>query len=126
MTLQIPVILNPLHMNGKIDVIYQEQKRIFKQKQLIYIWLQCTFNMAGIKIYCYKEGLEISETNPYIHGLSVLGFCDAVHVGKSTASNMATSTGEDRKPCSTSDVDLLLHPELLSREFMQLILREVS
>lgn len=42
------------------------------------------------------------------------------------ASSMATSTGEDRKLCSTSDVDLLLHPELLSQEFMQLILREVS
>lgn len=58
--------------------------------------------------------------------MDVLGFCDAVHVGKSTASSMATSTGEDRKPCSSSDVDLLLHPELLSQEFMQLILREVS
>lgn len=51
---------------------------------------------------------------------------NAVHVGKSRASNMATSTGKDGKTLSISDVDLLLHPELLSQEFMQLILREVS
>ncbi|TDH06760.1 hypothetical protein EPR50_G00116600 [Perca flavescens] len=35
---------------------------------------------------------------------------------------MATSTGQDGKTVCTSDVDLLLHPELLSQEFMQLIL----
>lgn len=56
----------------------------------------------------------------------LLGCHDAVHVGTSYASNMATSTGQDRKAASISDVDLLLHPELLSQEFMQLILREVS
>lgn len=39
---------------------------------------------------------------------------------------MATSTGKDGKTLSISDVDVLLHPELLSQEFMQLILREVS
>ncbi|XP_070832087.1 ashwin isoform X1 [Chaetodon trifascialis] len=37
---------------------------------------------------------------------------------------MATSTGKDGKAVSSSDVDLLLHPELLSQEFMQLILNE--
>uniref|UniRef100_A0A3Q3XCR6 Ashwin n=1 Tax=Mola mola TaxID=94237 RepID=A0A3Q3XCR6_MOLML len=37
---------------------------------------------------------------------------------------MATSTGRDGKAAGVSDVDLLLHPELLSQEFMQLILRE--
>ncbi|XP_054471664.1 ashwin isoform X2 [Anoplopoma fimbria] len=37
---------------------------------------------------------------------------------------MATSTGQDGNTVSTSDVDLLLHPELLSHEFLQLILRE--
>ncbi|XP_044073391.1 ashwin isoform X2 [Siniperca chuatsi] len=37
---------------------------------------------------------------------------------------MATSTGQDRKAVCTSDVDLLLHPELLSQEFMQIILSE--
>ncbi len=41
-------------------------------------------------------------------------------------SNMATSIGQDGKACNTSDVDLLLHPELLSKEFMQLLLNEVS
>ncbi|KAA8587987.1 hypothetical protein FQN60_001181 [Etheostoma spectabile] len=35
---------------------------------------------------------------------------------------MATSTGQDGKIVCTADVDLLLHPELLSQEFMQLIL----
>lgn len=39
---------------------------------------------------------------------------------------MAASTGQDGKAVCSSDVDLLLHPELLSEEFMQLILREVS
>lgn len=51
---------------------------------------------------------------------------DAVHAGKRWTSNMATSTGQDGKAGSTSNVDLLLHPELLSQEFMQLILSEVS
>ncbi|XP_040003574.1 ashwin isoform X2 [Xiphias gladius] len=37
---------------------------------------------------------------------------------------MATSTGQDGKAVCTSDVDLLLHPELLSQEFMQVILSE--
>ncbi|XP_070771405.1 ashwin [Enoplosus armatus] len=37
---------------------------------------------------------------------------------------MATSTGQDGKADCTSDVDLLLHPELLSQEFMQIILSE--
>ncbi|XP_041663209.1 ashwin [Cheilinus undulatus] len=37
---------------------------------------------------------------------------------------MATSTGQDGKAVSASDVDLILHPELLSQEFMQLVLRE--
>ncbi|XP_041806083.1 ashwin isoform X1 [Chelmon rostratus] len=37
---------------------------------------------------------------------------------------MATSTGRDGKAVVSSDVDLLLHPELLSQEFMQLILNE--
>ncbi|XP_018557824.1 ashwin [Lates calcarifer] len=37
---------------------------------------------------------------------------------------MAASTGQDGKAVCSSDVDLLLHPELLSEEFMQLILRE--
>uniref|UniRef100_A0A672ZG39 Ashwin n=1 Tax=Sphaeramia orbicularis TaxID=375764 RepID=A0A672ZG39_9TELE len=37
---------------------------------------------------------------------------------------MATSTGQDGKAASTSDADLLLHPELLSKEFLQLILTE--
>ncbi|XP_075962857.1 ashwin isoform X1 [Anarhichas minor] len=37
---------------------------------------------------------------------------------------MATSTGKDGKAVCSSGVDLLLHPELLSHEFMQLILRE--
>ncbi|KAM6978780.1 ashwin [Tautogolabrus adspersus] len=37
---------------------------------------------------------------------------------------MATSTGQDGKAVCTSDVDLLLHPELLSRDFMHLILSE--
>uniref|UniRef100_A0A8C9Y663 Ashwin n=1 Tax=Sander lucioperca TaxID=283035 RepID=A0A8C9Y663_SANLU len=31
---------------------------------------------------------------------------------------MATSTGQDGKTVCTSDVDLLLHPELLSQEFL--------
>lgn len=50
----------------------------------------------------------------------------AVHDGQSRASNMATSTGRDGKSLSISDVDVLLHPELLSQDFIQLILREVS
>ncbi|XP_059199529.1 ashwin [Centropristis striata] len=37
---------------------------------------------------------------------------------------MATSTGQDGKAVCTSDADLLLHPELLSQEFMHLILNE--
>ncbi|KAM3862321.1 ashwin [Diretmus argenteus] len=37
---------------------------------------------------------------------------------------MASSTGRQGKDKSTSDADLLLHPELLSQEFMQLILSE--
>lgn len=51
---------------------------------------------------------------------------DAVHAGKGEASNMATSTGKDGKAVSSSDVDLLLHPELLSQQFMELILNGVS
>lgn len=39
-------------------------------------------------------------------------------------SNMATYSGQNAT--GISDVDLLLHPELLSEDFMQLILREVS
>ncbi|KAK7882435.1 hypothetical protein WMY93_028609 [Mugilogobius chulae] len=39
-------------------------------------------------------------------------------------SNMATSTGLDGKANSSLDVDLLLHPELLSEEFLKLILNE--
>nr|XP_019956173.1 PREDICTED: ashwin [Paralichthys olivaceus] len=39
---------------------------------------------------------------------------------------MAASTAQDRKAASSSDVDLLLHPELLSQDFMQLILTEKS
>ncbi|KAK5860826.1 hypothetical protein PBY51_022282 [Eleginops maclovinus] len=35
---------------------------------------------------------------------------------------MATSMEQDGKTVSSSDVDLLLHPELLSQEFLQLIL----
>ncbi|XP_074515000.1 ashwin [Sebastes fasciatus] len=35
---------------------------------------------------------------------------------------MATSTGPDGQTVCLSDVDLLLHPELLSQDFMQLIL----
>uniref|UniRef100_A0A3B4TR44 Ashwin n=1 Tax=Seriola dumerili TaxID=41447 RepID=A0A3B4TR44_SERDU len=37
---------------------------------------------------------------------------------------MATSTGQDGKAVCSSNVDLLLHPELLSQDFMQLILSE--
>ncbi|XP_051260838.1 ashwin [Dicentrarchus labrax] len=37
---------------------------------------------------------------------------------------MATSTGQDGKAVNISNVDLLLHPELLSQEFMRLILSE--
>ncbi|KAM9343509.1 ashwin [Pholidichthys leucotaenia] len=37
---------------------------------------------------------------------------------------MATSMGQNGKSNSTSDADLLLHPELLSQDFMQLILNE--
>ncbi|XP_026151580.1 ashwin isoform X2 [Mastacembelus armatus] len=37
---------------------------------------------------------------------------------------MAASTGRDGKSVCSSDVDLLLHPELLSQEFMQLVLQE--
>lgn len=58
--------------------------------------------------------------------LAVRRHSDAVHAGKSRASNMATSTGKDGKSLSISDVDVLLHPELLSQDFIQLILREVS
>lgn len=39
---------------------------------------------------------------------------------------MAASMGQDGKAVSSSDADLLLHPELLSEEFMQLILHDVS
>lgn len=46
------------------------------------------------------------------------------HAGKKE--NMATSLGQDRKANCTSDVDLLLHPELLSQEFLKQILSEVS
>uniref|UniRef100_A0A3Q0T3P4 Ashwin n=1 Tax=Amphilophus citrinellus TaxID=61819 RepID=A0A3Q0T3P4_AMPCI len=37
---------------------------------------------------------------------------------------MATSTGQNGKSVCSSDVDLLLHPELLSQDFMRLILCE--
>lgn len=40
--------------------------------------------------------------------------------------NMATSTGQNGQSVCASDVDLLLHPELLSQDFMRLILCEVS
>lgn len=39
---------------------------------------------------------------------------------------MATYSGQDAAGLSISNVDILLHPELLSEDFMQLILREVS
>lgn len=39
---------------------------------------------------------------------------------------MATSTGQDGQAVGSSNVDLLLHPELLSQDFMQLLLSEVS
>lgn len=39
---------------------------------------------------------------------------------------MAASTGRDGQPACSSDVDVLLHPELLSLDFMRLILGEVS
>ncbi|XP_026000952.1 ashwin [Astatotilapia calliptera] len=38
--------------------------------------------------------------------------------------NMATSTGQNGKAAGTSDADLLLHPELLSQDFMRLVLNE--
>lgn len=57
---------------------------------------------------------------------TVVAFYDAVHVGNSSVPNMAASSGQDEKAVSILDVDFLLHPELLSKEFMQLILREVS
>uniref|UniRef100_A0A671XQA8 Ashwin n=1 Tax=Sparus aurata TaxID=8175 RepID=A0A671XQA8_SPAAU len=37
---------------------------------------------------------------------------------------MATSTGQDGQAVGSSNVDLLLHPELLSQDFMQLLLSE--
>ncbi|XP_074551032.1 ashwin [Halichoeres trimaculatus] len=37
---------------------------------------------------------------------------------------MAASMGQDGKAVCSSDPDLLLHPELLSQEYMQLILRD--
>ncbi|XP_067372525.1 ashwin isoform X2 [Channa argus] len=37
---------------------------------------------------------------------------------------MAASTGHDEKAVCTSNVDFLLHPELLSQDFLQLILNE--
>uniref|UniRef100_A0A3Q2T9G0 Ashwin n=1 Tax=Fundulus heteroclitus TaxID=8078 RepID=A0A3Q2T9G0_FUNHE len=37
---------------------------------------------------------------------------------------MAAARGENKQSVSTSDADLLLHPELLSQDFLQLILRE--
>uniref|UniRef100_A0A3B5MY98 Ashwin n=1 Tax=Xiphophorus couchianus TaxID=32473 RepID=A0A3B5MY98_9TELE len=39
---------------------------------------------------------------------------------------MAASTGQNKESVSTSDADLLLHPELLSQDFMRLILKEVN
>lgn len=39
---------------------------------------------------------------------------------------MAASTELDKKSVFTSDVDILLHPELLSQDFMHLVLSEVS
>lgn len=40
--------------------------------------------------------------------------------------NMAAYRGKEQKDISSSDVDLLLHPELLSQDFLKLILKEVS
>ncbi|XP_054888005.1 ashwin [Poeciliopsis prolifica] len=37
---------------------------------------------------------------------------------------MAAATGRNKQSVATSDPDLLLHPELLSQDFMQLILKE--
>ncbi|XP_014890114.1 ashwin [Poecilia latipinna] len=37
---------------------------------------------------------------------------------------MAAATGQNKQSVSTSDADLLLHPELLSQDFIQLILKE--
>ncbi|KAK5598896.1 hypothetical protein CRENBAI_002230 [Crenichthys baileyi] len=37
---------------------------------------------------------------------------------------MAAATGQNKKSVSASDADLLLHPELLSQDFMQQILRQ--
>jgi len=51
---------------------------------------------------------------------------DAVHDGKRIASNMAASTKQGGKAIRSSDVELLMHPELLSHDFMRLILSEVS
>lgn len=39
---------------------------------------------------------------------------------------MAAAGDLNKKTVFTSDVDLLLHPELLSQDFMQLVLSEVS
>lgn len=49
---------------------------------------------------------------------------DARRETGSLSTNMATYSGQNAT--GISDVDLLLHPELLSTDFMQLILREVS
>uniref|UniRef100_A0A3P8V113 Ashwin n=1 Tax=Cynoglossus semilaevis TaxID=244447 RepID=A0A3P8V113_CYNSE len=37
---------------------------------------------------------------------------------------MAASRGKEQKDISSSDVDLLLHPELLSQDFLKLVLKE--
>ena len=39
---------------------------------------------------------------------------------------MATYSEQDATGVNISGVDLLLHPELMSQDFMQLVLREVS
>lgn len=39
---------------------------------------------------------------------------------------MATYSELDAKDGHSSTVDLLLHPELMSQDFMKLVLREVS
>lgn len=49
---------------------------------------------------------------------------DARRETGSLYANMATYSGQNTT--GISNVDILLHPELLSEDFMQLILREVS
>lgn len=44
----------------------------------------------------------------------------------SVYTSMASYSGQDANGVNISGVDLLLHPELMSQDFMQLVLREVS